>query len=268
MDITEDHGLEMMFFWDGQKKLTGMVLNIACPSQETESINQLSADFWYEVRVELHKRYGNDIFILPQVAAAGDLSPHLMWRNEAENEMLKRKGITRRQEIGRRIANAVDEVFPYVQDDIKNEVVFSHLYDEISLPIRKVTKEEADLSEKLAKEQPDMAWWHRMIIDRYNKQDENPYYSVRVNVLRLGDVVIAANPFELFLDYGLRIKTGSDAVLTFIVQIANGFADYLPTIKAEAGGGYSAIVQSNSVGSEGGQVLVEKTVEMINKTKK
>ena len=53
-------------------------------------------------------------------------------------------------------------------------------------------------------------------------------------------------------------------MLTFIVQLANGTGTYLPTSRAEAGGGYSAIVQSNSVGSEGGQVLVEKTLEMIN----
>lgn len=264
----EDHGLEMMFFWDAEKKLTGMVLNIACPTQETEGISQLSADFWHEARVELRKRYGEGIFILPQIAAAGDISPHLMWRKKAEQEMLKRKGITRRQEIGLRIANAVDEVFPYVQDDIKNEVIFSHLYDEVSLPVRKVTKEEADQSERLAREQPDRASWHRGIIDRYNKQDENPYYPVKVNVMRLGDVVIATNPFELFLDFGLRIKTRSDAVLTFVVQLANGGGTYVPTSKAEAGGGYSAIVQSNSVGSEGGQVLVEKTVKMINKTMK
>lgn len=263
----EDHGLELMFFWDRHKKLTGMVINIATPSQETEHLEQLSADFWYEVRVELQNRYGKDVFILPQVAAAGDISPHLMWRKKAENEMLKRKGITRRQEIGRRIANAIDEVFPYVQDNIKYEAFFSHIHDEISLPIRKVSKEEAQRSEQLAIDDPDKGAWHRRIIDRYNKQDENPYYPVKVNVLRLGDVVFATNPFELFLDFGLRIKARNDAVLTFIVQLANGGGTYLPTTKAEVGGGYSAIVQSNSVGSEGGQVLVEKTLEMINKTK-
>jgi hypothetical protein len=51
------------------------------------------------------------------------------------------------------------------------------------------------------------------------------------------------------------------------VQLA-GAGTYLPTARAEAGGGYSAIVQSNSVGSEGGQVLVEKTLNMINNTMK
>ncbi|MFA7491236.1 MAG: hypothetical protein WCY58_10825 [Mariniphaga sp.] len=264
----EDHGVEMMFFWDDKKKLTGMVLNIASPSQESEQITQISADYWHDVRVELHKRYGNDIFILPQCAAAGDITTHLMWRKEAEQEMIRRKGITRRQEIAHRIAHAVDEVFPFVQDNIKNEIVFCHLYDEISLPVRKVTKEEAEQAENLAKEQPDRSTWHRKTIDRYNKQDENPYYPAKINVIRLGDVIVATNPFELFLDYGLRIKSQSDAVLTFIVQLANGEGTYLPSARAEAGGGYSAIVQSNSVGSEGGQVLVEKTLEMIDKTMK
>ena len=260
----EDHGVEMLFFWDEQKKLTGMILNISCPTQETEGMSQLSADFWNEARAELHERYGKDVYILPQVAAAGDISPHLQWRKEAEMEMLKKKGITRRQEIGRRIANAVDEVFPYVQNDIKNEIVFNHLYEEVPLPVRIVTREEYEQAEKLAQEQPDRASWHRGIIDRYNNQDANPYYPVKVNVMRLGDVAMATNPFELFLDYGLRMKTRSKAVLTFVVQLANGRGTYLPTAKAEAGGGYSAIVQSNSVGSEGGQVLVDKTVELIN----
>lgn len=264
----EDHGVEMMFFWDEQKKLTGMVLNVASTSQETENLSQLSADFWHEVRVELHKRYGDNIFILPQCAAAGDITSHLQWREKAEMEMIKRKGITRRQEIGLRIANAVDEVFPYVQDNIKYEIEFRHISDEIPLPVRKVTKEEAEQAERLANEQPARATWHRGLIERYKKQDENPFYPVQVNVMRLGDVVLTTNPFELFLDYGIRIKARSNATLTFVVQLANGAVDYLPTARAESGGGYSAVVQSTTVGSEGGQVLVEKTLEMIDNVMK
>jgi hypothetical protein len=52
------------------------------------------------------------------------------------------------------------------------------------------------------------------------------------------------------------------------VQLANGAVDYLPTARAESGGGYSAVVQSTTVGSEGGQVLVEKTLEMIDNVMK
>jgi hypothetical protein len=260
----EDHGLEMMFFWDEQKKLTGMVLNIACPAQDTEGLSQLSADFWNEARAELHKRYGDDVYIFPQTSAAGDISPHLLWRKEAEMEMLKRKGISHRQEIGIRIANAVDDVFPYVQKDIKTEVVFNHFTGDVDLPVRKVTKEEVEQAKMLIKKNPEKTRFHNKIIVRYNKQDRNPIYSAPVHVMRLGDVAIATNPFELFLDFGIRIKTQSKAIITFLVQ-HSGRGHYVPTVKAEAGGGYSAIVQSNPVGSDGGQVLVEKTLEQINK---
>ena len=262
----EDHAVEMLFFWDEKKKLTGMVLNIACPSQESEHLSKISADFWHEVRVEIGKKYGKDIFILPQVAAAGDISPHHIWRKEAENEMLKRKGLTRRQEIARRIVNAVNEVYPYVQDDIQYEMVFRHVYDDIPLPIRRVTKAEASRSEQWAKEQPNHAFWHLAIPGRYHRQNEHPLFPTRVNVVRLGDVVIATNPFEMFLDYGLRMKTRSNAILTMVVQLANTsqLGSYVPTAKAEAGGGYSAIVQSSIVGSEGGQELVERTLELIH----
>ena len=38
---------------------------------------------------------------------------------------------------------------------------------------------------------------------------------VEVHIIRIGDVVIATNPFELYLDYGMRIKGRSPAVQTF-----------------------------------------------------
>ena len=77
------------------------------------------------------------------------------------------------------------------------------------------------------------------------------------HVLRLGDVAMATNPFELFLDYGIRMKTRSKAVLTMVVNISGANCGYLPTAKAVRGGGYSA--DNYLVGPEGGQVLVNET---------
>jgi hypothetical protein len=65
------------------------------------------------------------------------------------------------------------------------------------------------------------------------------------------------------LDYGIQMKSRSKAIQTFVIQLVNG-AGYVPTEKAVRGGGYSAVVQSNKVGFEGGQVLADRTVELIN----
>jgi len=71
------------------------------------------------------------------------------------------------------------------------------------------------------------------------------------------------NPFELYLDYGIRIKARSPAALTFIVQKSCEGGGYLPTERAVKGGGYSA--DNFIVGPEGGQILVNETVRLLNK---
>jgi hypothetical protein len=231
----EDHGQEMLFFWDKNRKLTGILINVACPAQETEQLLKVSADFWHEVRQEIRARYDKGIFVFPQCAAAGDQSPHLLWRKQAEDIMRQRRGISRRQEIARRIADAVDQVSPYAKKDIKNKVVFIHKAAEVHLP---------------------------------TKEGSPPFYTcdsvkpAEIHVIRLGDVAMATNPFELYLDYGVRMKARSKAVLTFIVQLSCQHSGYLPTERAVQGGGYSA--DKYLVGPDGGQVLVNETVKLIN----
>lgn len=81
-------------------------------------------------------------------------------------------------------------------------------------------------------------------------------------MIRLDDAAIATNPFELYLDYGIRIQARSRAVLTFLVQLSCQHSGYLPTERGVQGGGYSA--DKYIVGPEGGQLLVNETVKRIN----
>jgi hypothetical protein len=86
---------------------------------------------------------------------------------------------------------------------------------------------------------------------------------MELHVVRIGDVAICTNPFELFTDYGIQMKARSKAVQTFVVQLV-GRGSYLPTGKAIRGGHYSAVVHSSLVGPEGGTILVDRTVNVIN----
>jgi hypothetical protein len=272
----EDHSLNMLFFWDSKQRPTGMIINIACPSQVTEGEYYVSADFWHEVRTELRKRYSGELFVLPQCAAAGDQSPHFLLFGRAEENMRKRKGVSEREEIAVRIADAVDYVFPSAKSDIQTGIPFKHIVQDIDLPVRKVTEEELDRAKqeynRLMKKQPldeksaDFAHMRRnkSLIDRYEQQEREPFYQMELHVIRLGDIAIATDPFELFLDYGIRIKARSKALQTFVVQLACSSGGYLPTAKAVAGGGYGAEIASNRVGPKGGQVLVDQTVGLIN----
>ena len=99
--------------------------------------------------------------------------------------------------------------------------------------------------------------------ERFELEKVQHSLPVEVHVLRIGDIVMATNPFELYLDYGIRIKARSPAVQTFLVQLA-GSGTYLPTARAVAGGAYGAVPASTLIGPEGGQELVEATLDLIN----
>ncbi|MFC1716737.1 hypothetical protein ACFL6S_23925 [Candidatus Poribacteria bacterium] len=272
----QDHSVDMLFFWDKEQKLKGLVINIACPSQVTEHESYVSADFWYEVRIELRKRYSEDLFIFPQCSAAGDQSPHFLLSKRSEESMRKRKGVSEREEIGLRVANAVDYAFPVARNDIQKSVVFKHVVKDINLPARLATKAEADSAkadyDRLMaipeSKRTDRDFIHlrhsRTIMKRYENQGEHPLYPMELHVIRLGDIAIATNPFELYLDYGLRIEARSKAMQTFLVQLACDSGLYLPTDKAIEGGSYSATILTTPVGPEGGQELVDRTVETIS----
>ncbi|MCZ2342772.1 MAG: hypothetical protein LC104_13430, partial [Bacteroidales bacterium] len=105
----EDDGVEVLFFWNQDNQLIATAVNVACPSQEVEGLSVIDADFWHEVRENLHAKYGENLAVIPWTGAAGDQSPHLMYRHAAEERMRKLRGLTRKQEIARRITNAWEE---------------------------------------------------------------------------------------------------------------------------------------------------------------
>jgi hypothetical protein len=273
----EDHYVDLLYTWDEESNLTGVVVNLASPSQETEGAMYVSADFWHEIREEIRRRHGSHIQILAQCSTAGDQSPHRLWYKTAEERMLKLRGLTMREEIGRRVANAVDEVLPVAKATIETELRCEHLVSEISLPRRMVSDEEAvavrdDLDKLEAEARAGtnnyrIAQRARRVLERYQQQKQAPDIPMELHLIRLGDVAFATNRFELFLDYGIRIKARSPAVQTFLVQLAanDGWdGTYLPSERAIANRGYGGGVYDNEVGPEGGRVIVEETVKGLH----
>jgi hypothetical protein len=177
--------------------------------------------------------------------------------------------VSRVQELARRIVAAVDEIYETVKDDRHDGLPLVHKTETLSLPMRLVTDAEyREIKEILEKRNPAQMekTWHEAILRRYEAQKTNPKPTIdaAIHVVRIGDVAICTNSFELYVDYGIQMQARSRALQTFVVQLAGGPPSYLPIARAVAGGGYSAIIQSNEVGPEGGQVLVQRTVELID----
>ncbi|NSW56381.1 MAG: hypothetical protein HPY44_10220 [Armatimonadetes bacterium] len=285
-----DHGVNLLFTYDSARNLTGVLINLACPSQASESGQDfVSADYWHDVREELRRRLGAGLFVLPQCSAAGDQSPHRLIAKKAEDRMLQLKyggGVGRplnaalRTEIACRIADATVGAETVIRGDLRDRAVLKHENRTLQLEHWRVTAaEHADLMQDIAEAERQLAElgdadrlgsqytslrsriaWCRRAVDRY----ENPPDSVptEVNVLRVGDIALVTAPFEYYLDFGDRIKGRSPAVQTFVVQLVVG-GPYLATERAAEGLSYGAVPASCNVSPAGGQQLVDEAVGIL-----
>ncbi len=268
----EDHSLDMLFAWKPDGTLSGVALAIPCPSQVTESLEVFSADYWHEIRTELRKRLGDDLFVLPICAPAGDQSPHFLIYNDQEAEMRERRGVSERQEIAVRVADAVEKAHACTDVASSKKIPFSHIVKELDLPPRIITRTERDWAQEQydqwVNEKGETTSWSPQrqlaVVETFDGKREPEPFPVEIHVMRIGDIAFATNPFELFIDYGLQIKTRSPAAQTVLAQIA-GRGWYLPTQRAMDGGGYGATPEVSLVGPEGGRILVEETLRMIGK---
>jgi len=267
----EDHGIDLMFAWEPDGTLVGVAAVIPCPSQVTENLEQFSADYWHEVRTELRSRLGAELSVLGLCAAAGDQSPHFLLYGEQEEEMRQRRGLNEREEIGHRVADAVQRALACTPPPpTAQPCLLVHEIQRLELSPRKISRAERDQAQDLylesAAQGDTSTWWpvrQKAVVEVFDGERQATPVPAEIHVIRLGDWVIATNPFELFLDYGLQIKARSTAAQTMVVQLA-GRGFYLPSARAVAAGGYGAMPAVSVAGPAAGAELVAATLAMID----
>ncbi|MDD4267648.1 MAG: hypothetical protein GXY25_15880 [Pirellulaceae bacterium] len=81
--------------------------------------------------------------------------------------------------------------------------------------------------------------------------------------IRLGDVGIAAMPFEVYSITGMKLKARSPLPFTFNMSLANGDDGYLPPPEQHALGGYSTWIRRMSMGREVEPLTVKTELELL-----
>lgn len=287
----EDHVLQLLATYDPAGNLTGLAVNLACPSQVNESDFFLGADYWKEAREFLRNKFGSDLHILPQCAAAGEQTARHITERAAHQRMLDLRGITERENVAVRITECTERILSAITPTAVSEACLRHQVLPLDLPARKITDEEAATAageEKRALElfeeerakilnNPELRntprwyvpitsafrranWWGN-VVRRKQDQDANRNLTrrVEVHIVRVSDIAFATNPYEFSVDFGLEIRVRSPFLQTFVVQLAGG-GTYLPSARAAAAGGYGAIPPSTPVGPEGGRVIVDSSL--------
>ncbi|MFH1567584.1 MAG: hypothetical protein ABIL09_06235, partial [Gemmatimonadota bacterium] len=127
------------------------------------------------------------------------------------------------------------------------DVVLKHRRVELELPVRlpaasaveegRAVLRRMDAGEVIGGMEAIFAWGPVDLHDRFGK---HPVDRQTFHALRIGDLAIATQPFELFCQYQIDLKRRSPAPVTVVFGLTDGFGGYLPTLAASLGGGYSA----------------------------
>lgn len=277
LECGADNAVEMLYTYDNSDNLTGLVLNINTPAQVIEHECVYSADFIGRFRLLL-KEKGFDIPVLTIIGAAGNISPRDMTRKgrgEGGN-LFSREYAT---ELGRRLLNCFEYNLEKANSNIQTEAEFAQDFKEIDLPLRTVSEREYNTAKiefdkimgkyggdytNVTNEDKYNSSWHAGIINRYNYQQKSTFFKTPVHAVRIGNCAFWTNPFELFIEYGQRVKARTKAEYIFCAQLTDYSGAYLPTQKVENLGGYSVTVSQCLVSWRGGEILTETAISMLN----
>ncbi len=92
-----------------------------------------------------------------------------------------------------------------------------------------------------------------------------PKVKLILQALRIGELGIAADPCETFVEIGLELKKRSPLRPTCTIELANGYNGYLPTPEQHALGGYETWrARSSYLEVNASRVITETLVELLN----
>ena len=245
--------------------------------------------------------------------AGGNVSPWDMWRG---NENCRPSTYEEAERLGNILAS---EAFKTMQTiKTSSEVNLKVISETVDLPCRKlpwsISEAEEVLEEVLNMKDPGPTWDEsngpaapedcggtanqgirycgtyrpnaikgiiRLIKGSYTEEKVIP---TELQVFKIGDIVLAANPGELFNELGLKIKEQSPYENTFVVSYANGTIGYIPTREAVEEASklslrdiagvdsplvarklYGGIPASTRMSELAGDLLVDKTLKLIKK---
>jgi hypothetical protein len=296
-----DPFVNYLFTYDMEGNLTGAIMNVPYTSQVSIKDVHMSSDTWNDMRKLMAEKHPG-IFILPQVAAAGEATFEQPYYKEAEKRRYRLiygreeayPGEFQRKQIAGRLLTSFERARAWAEKEQFSDLPIRHVTKKLMLSRYIPSEKEceiarADLEEiaRLRKNPPqkDPAALKKYLSrldsgearsNRVLKMREDglkdPKLPMEFHALRIGDVGFVSEQYEYYYEFGQRIAARSPFTQTFVIQLSaivdGGSTGYLATERATKNGGYGVGPLSCRLSPQGGQEIVEAAVEELNKLKK
>lgn len=227
----------------------------------------VSADYFAVFADHLEKRLGVASQFPPFVGilsngTSGDVNNINFTSRRSRSEPFERIRI-----VGEKVANRVFAAMGSVE--YHDDVTVDGRFDDLSLAVRKPSEEMLEyLRERRRLQKKGEPAYHSRELtyaDRVEQLAETPdEVDVPLQVIRIGDLGIAAIPFEVFTETGLELKQRSPLGDTFTIELANGSYGYLPTPEQHELGGYETWMGTSNVEENATRKIVARLLSMFD----
>ena len=281
-----------LFTYDMEGNLTGAIINVGYTAQVSIKDCYVSSDTWCDMR-KLMAEHHPGVYILPQVAAAGEATFEQPYYKEAEKRRYRLiygrneayPGEFQRKQIAGRILTSFERAHAWAQKEKFTDLPIRHVVRTLqlspSVPSEVDYEAAKDGLKKIAEFRADPKTTERMrtslksresvcrrVIRNYENRDQLPKVPMEFHALRIGDVGFVSERFEYYFEFGQRIQARSPFIQTFVIELASsdGPGGYLATERASRNGGYGTRFLC-PVSPEGGQEIVEAAVKELKALK-
>ena len=285
----EDNELKVVRFETPAGKGLGGLVNFACHTTVMGGEPVYSADYAGPLTDELTRHYGG-IFGFLQ-GAAGNL-----WCIDTSQmtSVLARDymGADHAQRMGSALAQKASEALDSSRTVTGGRVRMAR--EVLRIPQRRPTKEQVELAKWYLEQAPQdinqqeftrkvynhdftffnndavvQEWFAREIIGMWEWQrrvgTRQLIEEVEIQVIAVGDVAFVGLPGEIFTEFGLQIKAQSPFEQTFVIELANGWHGYIPTVEAFAHGGYEPrLGYASRLVPEAGDLMCSTTLRLLH----
>lgn len=275
---------------DASGKLLGVFFNYGAHPATLDLHNlQFTEDWPYYSIKGIKDEIGKDVIVGFFQSASGDINTGYTAELSAVGaEMFGARSFEYAEKKGHIMTDAVLKVLPTIETsgDLEVRAAYGHF----DFPRRttypythsealrwqkdaqtKLTEMEKLVGTKIGPRKLDEykvnVWLANQAVNRSRSIEEQPHNPPPVRMplqaIRLGDIVFATFPNEVYSEIGLAVKKRSPYDKTFILTVAGGHGGYIPTAAEYLEGGY--VANGSPFAPESEQVMVNSSLELIGR---